>query len=192
MWGFTKRAGPFPRQIWTDHARICIAATIMGVAVYFLRPWSEGLGVFLVSGAGAAVYFVVSVALGLTAARKVLGRFFKKKGLPPTVDPQTRSALELMAGGALGSMVLEDGELGVRTADGTFRFRSRDGIISGERTGDGEGIGAALTVGAVMRVGQGPPMLHGLVLGEQSFRAEKDALIEGTAPGPILPVRRPE
>ncbi|MDG1480850.1 MAG: murein biosynthesis integral membrane protein MurJ [Myxococcota bacterium] len=192
FWGFTRRAGAFPRRMWTDHARIVIAAAVMGGAVYLMLPWADGLSVFLVSAAGAVVYFVTSFALGLSAARKVLDRFMKKKGLPPTIDPQTRLALEALSGSAVGSIVIEDGTLGVRCADGTFRFRARDGVISGERTGDGEGMGAALTIGAVMRVGHGPPMLHGLLLGERSFRAEGEVISEGRAPGPVLPVERPE
>ncbi|MFT5685200.1 MAG: hypothetical protein ACI8RZ_006149, partial [Myxococcota bacterium] len=192
FWGFTRRAGAFPRRMWTDHARILIAASVMGGAVYLLLPWADGLSVLLVSAVGAVVYFVASFALGLSAARKVLDRFMRKKGLPPTVDPQTRMALEMISGSPVGSIVLEEGNLGVRCGDGTFVFRARDGVISGERTGDGEGMGAALSVGAVMRVGQGPPMLHGLNLGDRSFRAEGAVINEDVAPGPVLPVIRPE
>jgi hypothetical protein len=160
--------------------------------VHLLRPWADGPGVILVSGIGGVVYFIASFALGLSAARKVLDRFLSRKGLPPTVDPQTRAALEAMAGSPSGAVTLEDGLLVVRCADGTFHFRSRDSVISGERVGEGEGTGEALSVGAVMRVGQGPPMLHGLSLSDDSFRAEGSTITEGSAPGPTLPVKRPE
>jgi len=189
-WGFVQRVGPLGRRVYTDHARILIASAVMGAAVYALRPLSGGLGVLLVSAVGAGVYFAVSSLLGLGAAREVLGRLLRRRGrgLPPTIDDDTRAALEAIAGSALGTLNLEADGLRVETSAGVYRFTASGGLLVGARTGDGEGSGPAVVLGAVMRIGHGPPMLHGLQISEQSYRAQGDAVLAEEAPGPVIPV----
>lgn len=194
-WGFIQRTGPLGRGIYVDHLRIIIASAVMGAAVYALLPYADGLGVVLVTLAGAVVYFAASIVLGIGAARVVLGRLLRRgRGLPPTVDDDTRAALEALAGSPLGAVTLhDDGTLTVEAASGVFRFRSRSNQIVGERTGDADatGEGAPAVLGAVMRVGQGPPMLHGLRIGEHAYRADGDRIEAGMARGPVLPVSPP-
>ncbi|MFT4976276.1 MAG: putative peptidoglycan lipid II flippase [Myxococcota bacterium] len=191
LWGFTRRVGPLGWKLYTEHARILVASAIMGVAVTAMVPYAEGFGVVAVSAAGAVVYFAAALMLGISATRKVLARILRpgRRGLPPTVDEETREALHTLAGSALGTIALDgEGALDVVTDTGAFRFTARGGLLVGSRTGDGDGDGEPIILHAVMRIGGGPPMLHGLLIGEQAFRAQGDRIEAGRAAGPALPV----
>jgi putative peptidoglycan lipid II flippase len=190
-WGLSARAGGLPRQVYGDHLRMAVAAALMGVLLWVLRPWSHGpmlLPVVALAGAG---YFVAAHALGVQASAKVFRRVLpgrRPKGLPPSVDPDTRDALALLLGSAQGSVELRESVLHIETSAGRFELRAADRQLRLARVGDGQGSGEPLPVQAVMRVGQGPPVLHGVILAGVAYRAKADEVVEGLAPGPVLPV----
>jgi hypothetical protein len=190
-WGLGSRVGKLPGKVYGDHLRMAVAATIMGALLWALRAWSHGLMLVPVVALAGGAYFAAAHLLGLTAPAKLLRRFLPgggERGLPPSVDPDTREALALLLGSAQGTIALREGVLHVETDAGRFEIRSQRGVLTVRRVGDGEGEGEPLPVQAVMRIGQGPPALHGLILGEASFRAKADVVVEGLPPGPVLPV----
>jgi len=190
-WGLGSRAGGLPRKVYTDHARMAVAATVMGGLLWVLRDHSQGLMLLPVVAVAAVSYFVAAHLLGLNAPAKVLRRFLpggRPKGLPPTVDPDTSANLSALLGSAKGSVELSDGQLTVETSAGRFEIRSDRGVLSVHRLADGSGGGDPLPVQAVMRIGQGPPALHGVILDGVSYKAKADAVVEGQPPGPVLPV----
>jgi putative peptidoglycan lipid II flippase len=188
-WGFIRRVGPLGRHVYSAHVRILIASAIMGAVVYGLRPYADGFGVVAISALGAVTYFAAALLLGVSAAREVLARLLRRgRGLPPTIDEDTRAALESIAAGTVQQATAEGGVLTVVTDSGTYRFVSRGGQIVGEKVSAGVPGGAERPLGAVMRIGQGPPTLHGLNIGDVFFRAREDAIEPGQAPGPVIPV----
>ena len=190
LWaGLSPRVGGLPPRLVGDHFRIAVGAVAMGVAVWALRPWAHGAGLVAVCAGGALIYFGVTAILGMEEPRTVLRRLLgpRGRGLPPTVDPETAAALRSIAAGPV-ALELAEGVLVVQTAGGTYCFEARAGLLSASRTGEGAGEAAAVEVGAVMRIGGGPPMLHGLQIGGRSFRAVDAVVEEGRAPGPVVPV----
>ncbi len=190
-WGLGSRAGGLPRRVYADHARMVVAAVVMGGVLWALRDHSHGLMLLPVVALAGGVYFAAAHLLGLNAPAKVLRRFLpggRPKGLPPSVDPDTREHLASLLGSAQGSVELQDGVLRVETDAGLFEVRSSSGVLSVHRIGDGSGSGGPLPVQAVMRVGQGPPALHGVVLDGVAYKAKADSVVEGQPPGPVIPV----
>ena len=190
-WGLGSRAGKLPGRLYSDHARMAVAATVMGALLWVMLPWAHGLMLVPVVGGAGVVYFAAAHLLGLEAPTKVAHRLLpggQPKGLPPSVDPDSREALPLLLGSAQGSIELRDGVLHIETDAGRFEIRAERGVLAVRRIGDGQGSGEPLPVQAVMRVGQGPPALHGLILGDTAYRGKADAVVEGLPPGPVLPV----
>ncbi len=190
-WGLGSRAGRLPRRVYSDHLRILAAAAVMGLALHYARPWAHGLLLLPLVAGASAVFFVSAHLLGLPYSRKLMSKLRRgrPRGLPPTVDPQTSAALRAMAGGRLGALDLRDGVLHVSTDGGAWTISAVKGVLLAESgAAAAQGHGAPLAVRAVMRVGQGPPALHGLQLGERSFRAEGDLVADGHASGPVIPV----
>jgi hypothetical protein len=194
-WGFGRRTGGIPRRFWTDHARVLAATGVMGLFLLALRDHFQGLSVLLLLGLAGALYLGVAHVLGLDGSRQLLERLRlarRPRGLPPTVDRETAEALGHLAGARLGGLDARDGVLEIDASSGHYVVRARGGRLLVERAGDARGDGAPLDVRAVMRVGQGPPFLHGLLLGGRAFRAEADLVVEGSAPGPVLDVSPPD
>jgi len=190
-WGLGSRAGGLPGKVYADHARMIVAATVMGGLLWVMRDHSHGMMLLPVVAVAGASYFVAAHLLGLTAPAKVLRRFMpggRPKGLPPTVDPDTRANLGALLGSAQGSVELSGGVLTVEADAGRFEIRSAKGVLSVHRIGDGSGGGDPLPVQAVMRIGQGPPALHGVILDGTPYKAKADTVVEGQPPGPVLPV----
>ncbi|MCB9758327.1 MAG: murein biosynthesis integral membrane protein MurJ [Alphaproteobacteria bacterium] len=193
-----RRVGGVVRQMIGLHARAAVAAAVMGAAVWAAAarlPMDRGL--LLVAGLsalGAAVYLGACELLGLREGRAMVGRLLRRRprGLPPTVDPETRRLLEGLAAGPLPRPRLVNGEawlagVCLRAVDGCVVAAE----ISGEDP-DGEAIPGGLR--AVMRVGAGPPQLAGLTYVDPegrarwSLRAEGEVLVAGEASGPVLPI----
>lgn len=188
-WGFIRRVGPLGRHVYSTHARILVASTIMGAVVYSLRPYADGVGVLAISALGALTYFAAALLLGVSAAREVLARLLRRgHGLPPTIDEDTRAALLAIACEDVQEALAEAGMLSVVTDGGTYQFVARSGQLVGERVGEGAPGGALRPLGAVMRIGQGPPILHGLNIGDDCFCAREDVIESGQAQGPVIPV----
>lgn len=187
-WGLRMRVGAMPRQVWTDHARILVATAAMTGLLWVLRPWANHLMVLPVIGVSAGFYFVVSHIVGLPQARQVLGRFFRSrpKGLPPTVEESTQSALLALSNANVEQVEISGGVLVVTVAGGAVRVHALGGVLHADV--EGAPTPGSATVQAVMRIGQGPPMLHGLIINGQAFQAEGDAVVAGKAAGPTLPV----
>ena len=190
-WGLGSRAGGLPRRVYGDHARMALAAAVMGALLWVLRPWSQGVMLLPVVVLAGGSYFGAAHLLGLTAPGEVIRRLLpggRPTGLPPTVDPDTRANLAALLGSKQGAMELSAGFLTIETDAGRFELRAERGVLTLRRTGDGVGQGEPLPVSAVMRIGQGPPALHGVVLGDGAYRAKADEVVEGQPPGPVLPV----
>ncbi len=172
------------------HAKIVVACGALAVVLSVL-PGTSGLMLVPVSVLGAVVFLVTAHLLGLRESREVVGQLLKRRprGLPPTVDPETRALLEALDGAPQGPVVLEDGTARVHTASQTVTIRAQNGVLSAtavEASTDSDLT--QQTVQAVMRVGGGPPKLAGLVLGSVAIRAEGNQVVEGMATGPVLPV----
>lgn len=189
-WGFSRRVGSLGRAVVINHLLILLASAVMGGVVVSLRPFADGVGVLGVSALGAVVYFLVAFVLRIDAAREVIGRLLRrgKRGLPPTIDEETRTALQAVATGPVSSALLVDDALVIVTPSGTYTFTSREGQMMATRSGEGQDGGTVYTVGAVMRVGQGPPRFHGLLLDETGYRAVENQVVDGVAKGPVIPV----
>ncbi len=190
-WGLGSRVGSLPRRIYADHARMAVAVVVMGAVLWLLRSWSEGLMLVPVVALAGGSYFTAAHLLGLKAPAAVLTRFLPgrgPRGLPPSVDPDTREALATLLGSAQGSLELREGVLHLQTSAGRFELTAASGLLKLRRVGDGDGDGAPLPVQAVMRVGQGPPALHGVILGDVAYRAKADEVVVGLPHGPVIPV----
>jgi putative peptidoglycan lipid II flippase len=190
-WGLGSRAGRLPGRLYGDHARMLVAAALMGALLWALRSWSHGLMLLPVVALAGLSYFAAAHLLGLEAPAKVARRLLPggdSRGLPPSVDPDSREALALLLGSAQGTVALRGDQLHIETSAGRFELTARKGVLQLRHVGEGSGEGDPLPVQAVMRVGQGPPALHGLILAGVPYRAKADAVVEGQPPGPVLPV----
>jgi putative peptidoglycan lipid II flippase len=77
-----RRLQGWAQGFWSQQIRICIAAAVMGVAVWFAMPWATGLGVLGVCLLGAVTYGIAASILQvreLTTLRQKVAR----KLLPP-------------------------------------------------------------------------------------------------------------
>lgn len=187
-----RRVGSLWGLLLADHARVALAGVAMGAALWAIKPWVHGLGVFAAMAGGSVVYLVVADVLGMRQGREVLKRFLPgaRKGLPPTVDADTQRLLASLDGAPQTALVLEGGVARVGTEAGVVIIVALDGQLScREEPGELAGPRTVASVMAVMRVGGGPPRLAGLLVGEVAIRAEGDAVVEGRATGPIIPVR---
>jgi hypothetical protein len=162
----------------------------MGAALWPVRDVS-GLMLFPVSAGGAVVFLFAARLLGLQESKQVTDRFFKRRprALPPTVDSETQAVLAMLDATPHTAVVLVDGAAVVKTVTHTVRVVSTGSVLSATSAdgGTAEGLGRH-PVQAVMRVGGGPPMLAGVVLGGGNVRADGDQVVEGMAVGPVLPV----
>jgi putative peptidoglycan lipid II flippase len=176
--------------LFLPHIKMIMACGVLGVALSAL-PEVSGLAILPISGVGALVYLVTAHVLGLQESRQVAARLFKRRprGLPPTVDPETRGILADLHMNPQSPVVLQDGIACVQTADHRITFRAQDGLLFGTQLASPASQDLSpLPVQAVMRVGGGPPTLAGLVLGEVAIRADGDQVVAGMATGPVIPV----
>ncbi len=166
-----------PRPVLVAHARIAVAAAIMGLSTWFLRDVVPVVP--LAAGAGA-LYLTVAWALG----ERDFGR--GPPGLPPTVDGPTRDALRALASGTArfdGARVVgADAAWVARTAGKTLRFEVDPSAIDPTRA-----PGPAAPVFAVLEPGA-PPTLRGLVVDGRAWHADGGALVAGASAGPRIAV----
>ena len=98
LWVLRGRLGGWVDGFWSQHVRIAAAAAAMGGVVWVLRPHGEGVLVLGVAGAGAAIYGVLVLLLGVREARpfarKVVDKLARRPpppppgGLPPGAPPR--------------------------------------------------------------------------------------------------------
>ncbi len=185
-----RKVGGLWSGLIVPHAKILVACGVLGVVLWPVRDVT-GLMLFPVSAGGALVFLIAAHVLGLQESRQVVGRFLKRRprGLPPTVDQETQEVLAMLDGTPHTRVRLEAGVAIVQTASETVQVLSRGSVLSATRSQGGASEGLAVhPVQAVMRVGGGPPMLAGLVLGGEPVRADGDQVVSGMATGPVLPV----
>lgn len=178
---------PLLRPLLGPHLRVLASAGVMAAGILLLRDQLTGtLGLFALIALSAVVYGLGSELMGLREARKILTRLRKPKGLPPTVDAQTRELLAALDGQPLvlnlGDNTLLGPELGARLV-------ATAGVLSLEPVDLRAEGDAPVSLQAVMRVGQGPPTLRGLVVGEIWVSAVGDTLQPQEVDGPVIPVR---
>jgi hypothetical protein len=160
------------------HVRIAVASAALGITAYTLAP---RLPVVLVCAIAGATYLATAYALGL---RDLGIRALRRDpGLPPSVDTATKEALEALAGGS----VRVDGER-LSCPRGSWRIVAKEGVLSLVADGGAEGGPLSGEVFAVLRPGA-PPTLRGIRIGERSWYAEGDRIVEGECAGPSIPVR---
>ncbi len=191
-----RRVGGLGGPLLRSHLRMLAAAGVLAAVLVPLRGAAGGPAVLGVVAVGAAAYFAAALALGIPEARLVLGRVFGRllrrppPGLPPTVDPETKAALHRLAARPHGPPPWVEGRAEVPAEGGRVEIRARGGVLTA-RWVDGPTEGELPPPGpvaAVMRVGGGPPVLAGLLVGEDALRAEGDRVAPGRATGPVLPV----
>lgn len=185
-----RRLGGLFRGLVVPHLKMTVACGVMGLGLAFVGE-TGGWMLAPVSLGGALVYLAAAHVLGLQESRQVVGRFLKgrPKGLPPTVDPETRAILEGLDGAPQGDVVLVDGDAVVMRPGLALRFHAAEGLLTASQSeAETAGTLTARRVQAVMRVGGGPPRLAGLVLGEVAIRADGDQVVLGMATGPVIPV----
>ena len=83
LWVLGGRMGGWSPEFWNQQARIVIASIGMGACVWVLKPYSHGFGVLLVCAAGAGVYGVLSIVLGIRESKTVLRKLLRRGPPPP-------------------------------------------------------------------------------------------------------------
>ncbi len=187
-----KRVRGLWRGLIVPHVKMLLACAVLAAALLAIQDSSQGLMLFPVSVGGALLYLVAARVLGLEEGKAVLSRLLRRRprGLPPTVDDQTRQVLAELDGAPQGEVRLEDGAALVDLEEGTVRIEAVGGALTAQVVPRSEEVSGLVPrpVLAVMRLGGGPPRLGGLLLGEVALRAEDDAVVEGRAQGPVIPV----
>lgn len=171
------------------HWRAAVAAGVMGALVWLGRDWAQGvvrLGALIC--ASGLVYLVVGELVGLREGRALLLRMIGRgpRGLPPSIDPDSRQHLADLAHGPCSLPQISEGVAHITGPAGALVVTAHDGLL---RVASGAGPDlptGAHTVRAVVRVGGGPPQLAGIRIGDVHLRAEGDAVVDGPATGPVL------
>jgi len=87
MWLLSRRLDGWAPGFWGQHLRIMVAAAAMGGLLVVLRPWAHGPMLLVVVAAGATVYGLLAMALGVRETRSVVVRVLIKlrlyRGPPP-------------------------------------------------------------------------------------------------------------
>lgn len=195
-----RRVGGLGRALAGDHLRTFAAAGVMTLAMLGLQSAfgarsSTAPGALALAAASGGIYLGVAELLGLREGRKVLARLLRRKrGLPPSIDAETRDALARCAKQAIGVPQFLHGELSLPTGAGTLTMRRVDNAIEARLTPSLPVEGPAGRLVAVLGVGQGPPRLIGLIIeGESSFSVciGEGGLTEGLAAGVRIEVDAP-
>lgn len=191
-------AGGYGRRFWLDALRIAIASGLMGGCGWLALRQVEGLAAELgVMVAVSLLYLVIGGLLGLSQVREMVARLplpgGGPRGLPPHLDPETRTALRRHADRALGEIRQVKGGVEVDTDAGTLLLSAEESVlIARHRPGSPpvDDERAARLAGVLNTTGR-PPPLYALELQLEPprvFRAVDDRVVEREAPGPRLPV----
>jgi putative peptidoglycan lipid II flippase len=174
-WGFADKVRG--RGLLRAHAKMLVAAGALGGVAFTLRD----LPVLLTCAAAGATYLAVARALGVW---EVLGR---PRGLPPFLDPDTRTALETLSKAPL--TVVGQHLLGPA---GAWRMVADAGVLRLVPDADppfdpAEHPTAPTKLALIVRTSR-PPSLRGLQAGERVFHAVDGVVREGPCEGPRIPV----
>jgi putative peptidoglycan lipid II flippase len=162
------------RMLAGFHVRSVTAVAVMGGALALGAPRIDRVTLLPAVLVCGALYFAAAELLGIRELRRLVQR---ERGLPPSVDAETRRLLALAA----RSPVRLDGDR-IVLPDRTLLLGVRDGaLVATESPGGAEGLAPERLV-AVLRVGN-PPVLVGLRVGERTVRVEREAVVEGQVVG---------
>lgn len=176
-WGLRSYLAP---DILNAHLKMLLATGLMAAVLWEIAP---ALPLPLTCLVGGLCYLGTSLVLGLPEIRSLIAR--RPRGLPPTIDADTQAALQALS---LGEIFVEGSQISNR--HGQWKMVARAGVLSLEPAGAAHIGNLNGDVFAVMRIGQGPPMLRGLIIGDQGWRADGDQIQAGLAEGPRIPVLR--
>lgn len=171
-WGFREHVRG--RGLVGAHLRLAMAAAVLGGIALLLRDHAHVVVTCAVAG---GAYVAVAWALGFRELP-----FGRSKGLPPFLDDDTRAALEALGPGGIH---VEGGV--VSNAAGAWRMVATEGRLALLPAGEAR-VGELGGVGIVVRIGRAPSM-RGLQVGERTFHAVGDEVVEGPVEGPRIPVR---
>ena len=183
-----------------DHLKITAATLGMYGALVVTKDYADGLMLLVVVTAVSAIYLLISHLLGLPYSSTIVARLGKLvgvkppggSGLPPFVDDDTRNALENLSTSALKTLDLDDGVLTIGTNRGQVRVFSNENRLAcvwSEQEGEQDTTEAtALVIKATLRLGQGPPGLGGITIGDEDFRATPNGIEAGKADGPTVTI----
>jgi peptidoglycan biosynthesis protein MviN/MurJ (putative lipid II flippase) len=181
-----------------DHIKITAASGVMYGALLLTQSYADGLMLLVVVGAVSAVYLLASHLLGLPYSSIIVTRLSKVlgakppggSGLPPFVDDSTRHTLEQLARSRVEKLTLESGEIQVQTSSGVARIFSNENRLVAEWTAEDPSAeqpeATVLPIKATLRLGQGPPGLGGVTIGDSAFRATPNGIEAGKADGPSV------
>ena len=176
-WGFADRVRG--RGILAAHGKMLVAAAVLGGVAYALRD----LPVVATCAIAGVTYLVVARGLGVWEG---LGR---PKGLPPFLDAPTREGLTALARGpvvVIGDVLAgESGSWRMVARDGTLTLVPEPAADPAEATPAERAARADLAI--IVRVGPKPSM-KGLAVGDRTFAARGDTIVEAACDGPRIPV----
>ncbi|MCP4809432.1 MAG: murein biosynthesis integral membrane protein MurJ [Proteobacteria bacterium] len=173
------------RAMALEHGKAVAAAAVMGAAVHYVADDVTSWTLLPICAAGGVIYLGVAHALGLREGRELLGRLLKrKKGLPPTIDPESRELLGRLALEPSGPVALRAGTLHIPIADGAIVIAADDGKLAAAWEIGAYGMAPSpKEIVVVMRVGAGPPSWVGLQIDGIGYRIEGEGLVEGRPSG---------
>lgn len=173
------------RAMVGDHARAVVAAAVMGGALTLALDHVTSWTLLPICAAAGLLYLAVAHALGLREGRDLLARALgRKKGLPPTIDPESRALLGRLALEPTGPAQLVDGHLDIPLADGCVRITAAEGRLAAAWVEGAYGMEPALaSLVVVLRVGAGPPSWVGLSVDGVAFQAVDGQVVPGTPTG---------
>ncbi|HNC94974.1 MAG TPA: murein biosynthesis integral membrane protein MurJ [Myxococcota bacterium] len=159
------------------HLKLLFASGILACGLWWL---SDQLPVWATCAVGGLGYLGLVHLLGV----RELGGLFKRRGMPPFVDPQSAEALQCLAREAWW-----DGSH-FRSAGRAWRPVASGGLLRLEEGPVPENTALRLAPGVaiVVRLGQGPPGMRGLAFGDRCWSAEGGFWKEGPVAGPRIPV----
>jgi hypothetical protein len=164
-----------------SHFKMLVACAVLAGVLWLLGPQLHVVWTCMVGG---MAYLGVAVLLKLPEVYKLLPQ---PKGLPPFLDNASQSGLRALAQGAL---VVEGTTF--YCASGIWQLVARKGILFLEPAhGAGEAGPEGGPVAIIVRIGQGPPAMKGLEIGNRVWFADGDEVKEGPCPGPRIPVSPP-
>ncbi len=159
------------------HLKLLFASGILALSLWWL---ADKVPVWAACAVGGLGYLGLVHALGVGE----LGGLFKRRGMPPFVDPQTAEALLCLAKEAWW-----DGSH-FRSGARAWRPVASGGLLRLEEEATPENTALRLehAPAIVVRLGQGPPGMRGLAFGDRCWSAEGNFCKEGPVAGPRIPV----